>query len=356
MVKYIAMLCMMVYTAAAEPVYIDGILIKNDEKNLRARQFTVIDSFPASTSNYSMGLAFDGTYLWNDDAFLDWFATMDTSNGNVLNSFTPITGDRDMTFDGEYLWATDWSAQSINQYDTSDCSIIASYVPSLPGGSPHGMAWDGTHLWVGIEGGRIYQMTNVCDTVRSIPSPYNDDFEPRGLAFDGEYLWVGNQALNCIYRIDTISGTVLDTYSAPGAANGYQQGLTFDGQYLWSTCALHDWIYRIDIEFVSVEEHRSYQYTDALLQVSPNPFFGSTSIKWHISDDQIRTADGRFQLRIYDVSGRVVRHYDHAIGGLSGSITWFGTDNTDQYLPGGVYIVRFEAEGISITEKVLLIR
>jgi len=251
MFKYIIPIFLMLSVAFAEPKYIDGTLIESDKIiPLEVSRCGILDSFPSPAPSYSLGLAFDGLYLWNDEAFSHWFAHIDTSTGNPVNTFNPTFGNRDMTFDGMNLWATDWQNEMVYRYDTSDCSIISSFAPSFSG-KPNGMAWDGTYLWVGEEGGQIWQMTTDGTVVRSIPSPNSSSSNPRGLAYDGQYLWVGCQTIGMIYKIDTADGSILESYSAPSA--NLQQGLTFDGQYLWSTGG-NNWIYKLDIGAIGIEE------------------------------------------------------------------------------------------------------
>lgn len=320
----------------AGPIYVDGILIEqNTARPIMGKPLDVIDSFPSSALNSSSGLAFDGLYLWNDAAWIHWFARLDTATGSVVNSFAPTVGNRDMVFDGEYLWASDWATGSISQYDTSDCSIIATYYPPFYAGKPNGMAWDGTHLWVGEEAGRIYQMTTSGDTVRSIPSPLYYSYEPRGLAFDGEYLWVGYQALDRIYKIDTINGAVQVHYTAPGASTGAQQGLAFDGQYLWSTNGYGKWIYKIDIGFTGIEETEIGEPVQLALSSRPNPFVTRTELKFTISE----TAPVR--LSVVDVLGRVIiKPFDQTLAPGTYSITLQHND-----LQAGVFYALLESQG-----------
>jgi hypothetical protein len=292
----------MITTALGIPIFQDGILVTMDDQVLvDARQFMVIDSFPAGAFDYSMGLGADGEYLWNNEAFYHWFARMDTT-GAVVNSFSTSLGNRDMTFDGQHLWASDWQTSSINMFDTSDCSLISTYYPPFYAGRPHGMAWDGIHLWVGEESGRIYQMTLTGDTVRSIPPPVYYSYDPRGLAFDGEFLWVGYQSSGLIYKVDTITGLVLDTYSAPGAVSGqrFQQGLACDGSYLWSTVGgAAQMIYKIDIGIVGSAEKQAQKHTP-IFTVSINPFRIKTTLSVTLPQQS------NLKISILDASGRIV--------------------------------------------------
>jgi hypothetical protein len=258
-------------------------------------QFTVIDSFPSYAPSYSHGLAFDGQFLWNDETFSLWFARMDTTGG-LLNSFTPAHGNRDMTFDGTYLWATDWQQASVYKYDTSTCTIVSSF--SAPfSGKANGMAWDGLYLWIGQEGGQIWQVDASGTVIRWIPSPNSSDFNPRGLAFDGQHLWVGAQSAGLIYEIDTLDGSLVATYAAP--SGNLQQGITFDGQYLWTTGG-DNYIYKVDIG-IGIEEDEPMKTTAIALKSFPNPFCSKTRIEFYIP------SAAEVTLEVFDSGGRFIK-------------------------------------------------
>jgi len=62
---------------SAAPVYRNGVAVSGGPASLLPTP-VVVDSFPSSAPSYSMGLAFDGVHLWNDEAFSYWFGEMDT--------------------------------------------------------------------------------------------------------------------------------------------------------------------------------------------------------------------------------------------------------------------------------------
>ena len=267
------------------------------------RDFTVVDSFP-SPFGYSTGLAHDGQYIWNNHP---WgacsLARIDPVTHSVVTMFTPSYCDRDMAFDGTYLWAAHWQTSSIYKFDTATCAIIASYDPPFTGHA-NGMAWDGAYLWVGEEDGRIYKMNTTGDTIRSIPfnAPYPSD--PRGLGFSSDgHLWVGHQGYGRVYEIDTIAGTILNWYPAPGYVAGwnFQQGVDFGGGYLWTTTGgTYNQIYKIDIGLVDVKEQEKTAAPRVSLNITPNPCRDNAVISFTI--EQPTTVD----LSILDASGRVI--------------------------------------------------
>ncbi len=302
-------------------------------------QFTVIDSFPSYAPSYSHGLAFDGQTLWNNETFSLWFGHMDTT-GALLSTFTPAHGNRDMTFDGTYLWATDWQEEAVYKYDTSTCAIVFSF--SAPfGGKANGMAWDGNYLWIGQEGGQIWQVDTSGGAIRWIPSPNSSSSNPRGLAFDGQHLWVGAQTAGLIYEIDTLDGSLIATYAAP--SGGLQQGITFDGQYLWTTGG-DNYIYKVDIG-AAVEEKERLMAPQLVLRSYPNPFSCITKIEFSLPEK------GELTLNIYDSAGRfivTIARGLHVAG--THSIEW---DRKD--LHAGIYFALLKTEKTRSSMQLLII-
>jgi hypothetical protein len=89
-----------------------------------------------------------------------------------------------------------------------------------------------------------------------------------------------------------------------------------------------------------------------LAPVYPNPVGPSTTIAYAID------AQAHVSLKIYDVSGRLVRILvDETKGaGQSHSVRWDGTDDLGQALPSGIYFCQFVAKEISQTRKVILLK
>ena len=340
MIRCLTPLLVILSLGFGEPKYIDGILVDADGiEPTPGKDFVVIKSFPSQAPSYSMGLAFDSQYLWNDDAFSYWFGQIDTASGNAIKTFNPTDGNRDMTFVGEHLWATDWQDYMVYKYDTSNGSIIFSFSPPFSGHA-NGMAWDGKYLWVGEEGGRIYQLDTLGTLIKSIPSPNSSNYNPRGLAFDGEYLWVGAQFDGLIYKIDT-TGTVIASYSAPSGP--YQQGLTYDGEYLWSTGG-DGMIYKIDIS-PGIEGNSESGPERIFIQTNPDIFTTRTTITFGIN------RKGRVRLVIINSNGQLIdRVVDRFFPAGKHQINWNRSN-----IPAGVYFVRLEVDNRSAETKIVVV-
>jgi hypothetical protein len=292
--------------AAGQVFFRDGVMTGSENDfltEMKGRQFIVVDSFNPGFCDYSMGLAHDGQYIWNNYAWTPTIARINPVTHTVLNVFNPSYGDRDMAFDGAYLWVSHWQTNSIYKYDTSNFAQVASYDPPFAGHA-HGLAWDGAYLWVGEESGRIYKMTTTGDTIRSIPFNAAYPSDPRGLGFSTDgHLWVGHQGYGRVYEIDTINGAIINWYDAPGYVPGwnFQQGVDFGAGYLWTTTGgTYNKIYKIDIGLTGIEERNHAAQTRIRLSVKPNPCAGNTVISFAMEQPASVT------LSVVDASGRVV--------------------------------------------------
>ena len=91
-----------------------------------------------------------------------------------------------------------------------------------------------------------------------------------------------------------------------------------------------------------------------LTQNYPNPFNPSTTIDYNIH------SSGYVSLNVYDVMGRLVRtlvdEYKEAGNANGYSVTWNGLDNLGNKVSTGVYIYSLQAQGVSTTKKMVLMK
>jgi Outer membrane protein Omp28 len=83
--------------------------------------------------------------------------------------------------------------------------------------------------------------------------------------------------------------------------------------------------------------------------ISPNPFRTVT----HISIGQGRKADG---LKIFDISGRLVRNLSSALNQTPSAVLWDGSDMNGDRVASGSYIVLLETGSEKLIEKVLFLK
>jgi len=89
---------------------------------------------------------------------------------------------------------------------------------------------------------------------------------------------------------------------------------------------------------------------EVLLQNTPNPFSGATSIGLNIAEA------GHYTLEIYDVLGNVVKVL--ANGEMNGaqSFIWDGTDSNGNQVGSGVYVYKLSGENTTVSKKLVLSR
>jgi len=99
-----------------------------------------------------------------------------------------------------------------------------------------------------------------------------------------------------------------------------------------------------------------HEYTEnAITQftISPNPFSKTTQIRYEIRDAGYGIQD--FSLKIYDITGRLVKQLNNPTIQPSNSIVWDGRDDHGNNLSSGTYIIRIETENDIIDKAVVLI-
>jgi hypothetical protein len=87
-------------------------------------------------------------------------------------------------------------------------------------------------------------------------------------------------------------------------------------------------------------------------QNAPNPFNPTTVIPYTL------LVPGRVQLRVYDVSGQLVRTLVDAWQDEAGdfSTTWNGRNARDREVPSGVYYYRLDTVGTPVSKNMVLVR
>lgn len=88
-----------------------------------------------------------------------------------------------------------------------------------------------------------------------------------------------------------------------------------------------------------------------LMQNAPNPFSPETRIAFDLP------AAGRAELRIYDVSGRLIRTLvDEKRPAGPHSVRWDGRDETGRALSSGVYFYSLTAPGVDENRRMILVK
>jgi len=97
---------------------------------------------------------------------------------------------------------------------------------------------------------------------------------------------------------------------------------------------------------------RMPQVPYALHPCVPNPFNPMTTIKYDLQEAE--TID----LRVYDISGRLVRVLVGGVGTLAGQheVAWNGQDDYGQTVAAGIYFYRFQAGAFNETRRMTLLK
>ena len=81
----------------------------------------------------------------------------------------------------------------------------------------------------------------------------------------------------------------------------------------------------------------------------PNPFCSGTLVSYSVPNPC------EAAIRVYDVTGKVVRNLHSGELSGSGSVYWDGTDDAGAELAGGLYFIRIASPGFTKTAKVALL-
>jgi len=94
------------------------------------------------------------------------------------------------------------------------------------------------------------------------------------------------------------------------------------------------------------------------LEVHPNPFTQKIAIRYTIPDARCRIKN--FSLRIYDISGQLIRDLTHNLTSCilhhASAVFWDGTDNSGNILETGVYFCRLETQNRVWIKKLVLLK
>ena len=99
----------------------------------------------------------------------------------------------------------------------------------------------------------------------------------------------------------------------------------------------------MDVSFTaSLEGPSSFMIGEAY----PNPFNPSTSLTYYVG------AEGNISLSVYDINGRLIKELANDYKSVGEySVTWNAGNNSS-----GVYFVRFNADGFTQTQKIMLVK
>jgi hypothetical protein len=215
---------------------------------------------------------------------------------------------------GSQQWVTRYNGPA-NDYDT----------PSTEdGGKCMAVDQDGNIYVTGVSRGA----TSVNDYVTIMYDP------------DGNEIWVAGY--NCCDSVDTALDIDVDTLGGIYVC-GRSIGL---GTYYDMTTVKYQTAVGIDESEYAISSRINFE-------ISPNPFSKLTNISFGIEHSAERIG-----LKIYDVSGRLVRNFllPNSYLSSSPSVVWDGTDASNRRVSDGVYFCVLEVDGQRAQQKIVLVK
>ena len=196
------------------------------------REWTILETF--TIPGKASGLAWDGQNIYFGQYGIagSQIQKLDPANGNI--SFVcngPQEDAYGLTWDGQYLWTTDhpgaYTPGIAYQFDLTG---TVNYQFELPATYMGGIAYDNGQFWTAAyydPDGHIYKVDNQGNVLKDFPSP---GAQPWDICLHGEFLWIADYYANMLYKVDTLSGALIESHPAENTAPA---GVVFDGQYLW---------------------------------------------------------------------------------------------------------------------------
>ncbi len=133
-------------------------------------------------------------------------------------------------------------------------------------------------------------------------------------------------------------------YNPGGLGDRVSDHVDYEPWLMWPVHINEKNPHRMDIRRISIN-------------VYPNPFRNRLDISFHIADQQLKGDDNGYicHIKIYDITGRLVKSFDNIILKSFNKIVWDGMDNAGKNVSAGVYICRIEGGGANHTLKVIKI-
>jgi sugar lactone lactonase YvrE len=147
-------------------------------------------------------------------------------------------------FDGTYIWTHNAADGSLYVYTPSDTGALSPVVTFNidPGNFCYGMCFDGTDLFLtNFPQSAVYKINRITGAVMNIFIMPGD---PHGIIFDGQNLWVAIEDGNTVVKVDRTNGVYLATVTLPFST---PRDLAFDGYNIWVTSVSNSAVAKISV-------------------------------------------------------------------------------------------------------------
>jgi YVTN family beta-propeller protein len=151
-------------------------------------------------------------------------------SANQSGASVPLGGSPNgVAFDGSSIWVSNSGNNNVSKIRASDGTVLGTF-PVGP--NPSQVEFDGANIWVANFGSNT--VTKLSANNGSVLATITVGNNPWGLAFDGTNIWVACYGSSMVYKLRATNGQILGTVSAANPL-----GLAFDGTNIWAANNLY---------------------------------------------------------------------------------------------------------------------
>ncbi|MCK4858537.1 MAG: T9SS type A sorting domain-containing protein [candidate division Zixibacteria bacterium] len=241
----------------------------------------------------------------------------------------------------------------LNLYLTAADSVAPQLVVSL-------LLPDSTRVILPVENEYLILGGSYGVMIDSLPESYDQlvpiaQVDPLEDAFDIAYdssagrvlVACGREGVGCFDFAQALQeSTICMIFGSAGASR-----LALAGDYLYAISSTAIMAYRLS------ETDQPQVALPQDISVSgnyPNPFNGATTIE--VTAGQGTILDGRLDFQVYDILGRLVKERSLMVRVPRVLLSWDGTNASNQTMASGIYLLRVEVSGVSVTRKAILLK
>jgi hypothetical protein len=132
-------------------------------------------------------------------ALLRWYPA------NIVTQIQPCGEPQGLAFDGSHMWVACGGSglgnNSLLKYNTSDLANVTP-VGGITVPSPYELVYDGEYIWASTNnlGGQVFKVNAATGAIAAM---VNVGSNPHGMAFDGTNVWVANYGRTSGWRMET---------------------------------------------------------------------------------------------------------------------------------------------------------